>query len=173
MKTRLSNSTILLIATLLPLPVWVWTALALLPVFIRLLIPFPHTSSATVYTGVLREEQSTNHYLILPKYYINTNSGDHQVFCSYLAKRTRCSAFEHGATATLWYSPMYGVIQYDVQGKSGRNFVAREKIKRVLIDDFDFSRHSRDLFTITLLSAFMLSMALKWKKAKALENKLT
>jgi hypothetical protein len=168
-----TRSRALLVAAILPLPIWLWTCVALLPVFIRLLVPFPQLADVDVYSGSLSHQPSPDRYVRPSKYFIETKTGQHEFFCGYLMSRTSCPGLfnENGSYGTVWYSMLFGVIQYDLKSKSGDTlYLSRERKKWISIDQFFWSKYIVDIVLILVLSAFMASLLLKWREAVIAER---
>jgi hypothetical protein len=164
-KTR---SRALLLAAILPLPIWLWTCVALVPVFIRLLVPFPQLADVDVYSGLLDHKPSSDRYVRPSKYFIETKTGRHEFFCGYLMNRTSCPGLfnENGSYGTVWHSRLFGVVQYDLKSKNGAaEYLNRERKKWVLVDQFFWSKYIVDIVLMLVLSAFMTSLLFKWRAA--------
>lgn len=134
-----------------------------LPLFIKLLLPFPKLEAAEHWVGHLEIEGEVvvgRRGITLPRNFIVTPEGRMEFKCGYLGRRTICWDYNllNGATGEVWYHPFFGALQWRFvigQGKFkgetvSRPISAREDYQR---ESFQHSRYVWDLvFTLPLLA---------------------
>jgi hypothetical protein len=73
------------LAVVVMVPIWLWIAAALVPVFVRVLLPFPELSEAELLTGTIRHVNPAGSRpgVDPPTYWIDTDAGQRWIFCGY------------------------------------------------------------------------------------------
>jgi hypothetical protein len=159
------------LAIVVMVPLWLWIASATLPVFIKVLLPFPELSDAQLLAGVIRHETplGSRPGVDPPVYFIDTDAGSRPIYCGYyrLDRGWCIRAFGvHGTRGRVWLTPLHGVIQFDVQTVAGQRFaISREDIKRGWIDHFPWSKYRTDMLLLAFVSAYLVYKIYLTRKA--------
>lgn len=96
--------------------VFVLALIPAMPLFIKLLMPFPKLEDATHWVGRVEVEGEFRIGLkgnTIPRMFIITSAGRHEFKCGYMGHRIACPHYEllHGATGEVWYHPIFGDLQ--------------------------------------------------------------
>lgn len=165
-KARWHAHAFLVAVLALMAPIWLWIATALLPVFIRVLLPYPEAQDAVLYTGTIRYERSPNEFLTPSIYRIETQQGTHRIYCGYLMHRTDCGNLnDDGARGRVWYTALHGVVQLDIETSTGERRVSpREDFRRAYVDHFNWSRYYKDMLLLAFVTGYIAYRVLTWRR---------
>lgn len=160
-------------AIVVMVPLWIWIASSLLPVFIRVFLPYPELKDAQLLAGVIRHETpaGSRPRVDPPIYFIDTDTGPRRIYCGYFRfDRGWCvpQFSMDGTRGRVWMTPLHGVIQFDVQTASGQRFaISREDSKRGDLRHFPWPRYTTDMVLLALVSAYLLYQVHLTRKALA------
>lgn len=174
------NAKTYLIASILSVIVACFYCVQLTPVFLKLFVPFPALEEATAITGtvdVTGEWSST----APARYFVANENGRYQVYCGLPTERLSCfgfgsDKFAQGAMGTVWFHPIFGVLQCDLTLHTPRAEGYRKKCsyvaeKRFFEEDFSYKDYGFKGSLVLLALGFALYQFIKFKSLRALERK--
>ena len=146
----------------------------LIPVFLKLFVPFPALEEATVITGTV---EVVGHWSFKSpaKYFIVNESGRHPVYCGLPTERLSCFGSDQhaqGATGTVWFHPTFGVLQWDLTLHTQRAEGYREKrshaVKKDFFDNkFSYKDYQFKAFIVLICLGVALYQFIKFKSLRA------
>lgn len=157
----------------------VWS-IPLTPVFIKLFVPFPKLENATKITGAVEVDDTphcSKNGCAPAQFYILNDDGKHEVFCGLPTHHYDCFDSKNlikGATGTVWFHPIFGLIQWDMKLKDTKLFeptdIRSYEVKKDYFEhQFDFDRYSKDFYPPLVWLAASIYFGIKFNKSRKLK----
>ena len=163
-----------LIASIFSVIVAGFYCIPLTPVFLKLFVPFPALEETTVITGTV-EVVGQWSSKAPARYFIVNESGRHPIYCGLPTERLSCFGFGEpvqGATGTVWFHSIFGVLQWDLvlhaPRAEGRTDKGTHTVRKNFFENkFSYKDYRLKGFIVLVALSIALYQFFKFKSLRA------